>query len=289
MCFPLLHLPRIRTGPDSPRPSWKLRIQLPNRFFVTSSLQLETFSRRQACHQNRYVVYVLKEPYFPNAGDDKEEKPMRLFQRSLAAQVGSNLPRATRRARNCAPGASGAFLFALLMMTAASCGNSSLQSAQRPDSSPSGFRIESAAFKQGAFIPSRFSCSGENLSPPLKWMDPPPGARSFALIVDDPDAPGGVWTHWVVFNLPAQTRALDENAPKQDKLSNGALQGLNSFESVGYGGPCPPPGKAHRYFFRLYALDTVLTLQPRAPREDVAPALKGHTLGETELMGLFKR
>ena len=215
---------------------------------------------------------------------------MHLFHRSLSAQVGGNLPRANRRTKNCAPGPSGAFLVALLlMMTAASCGNSSLQFAQGPDPSPSGFRIESAAFNQGALIPPRFSCNGENVSPPLKWTDPPAGAHSFALIVDDPDAPGGTWTHWVVFNLPAQTRALDENAPKQDKLPNGGLQGLNSFESVGYGGPCPPPGKAHRYFFRLYALDTVLRLQPRAPREDVAPALKGHTLGETQLMGLFKR
>jgi Raf kinase inhibitor-like YbhB/YbcL family protein len=214
---------------------------------------------------------------------------MRVFHRSIAAQVDRNLPSANRRTKKRAPGPSGAFLFALLVMTAASCGNSSLQSAQRPDPSPSGFRIESAAFKQGAFIPPRFSCSGENVSPPLKWMDPPAGARSFALIVDDPDAPGGIWTHWVVFNLPAQTRALDENAPKQDKLPNGALQGLNSFESVGYGGPCPPPGKAHRYFFRLYALNTVLRLQPRAPGEDILSALKGHTLGQAQLMGLFKR
>ncbi|HET9180070.1 MAG TPA: YbhB/YbcL family Raf kinase inhibitor-like protein [Terriglobia bacterium] len=214
---------------------------------------------------------------------------MPLFHGSLAAQVARNLPRATRRIRKCAPGPTGAFLLALLMVTAASCGNSSLQSAQRPDPSPSGFRIESAAFKQGAFIPPRFSCSGENVSPPLKWTDPPAGARSFALIVDDPDAPAGTWTHWVVFNLPAQSRALDENAPKQDKLSNGALQGLNSFESVGYGGPCPPPGKAHRYFFRLYALNTVLSVQPRADREDVLSALKGHTVGEAQLMGVFKR
>lgn len=213
---------------------------------------------------------------------------MPLFHGSLAAQVARDLSPANRR-KNCAPGPSGAFLFALLMVTTASCGNSSLKSAPRPDPSSSGFRIESAAFKQGAFIPPRFSCSGENVSPPLNWTDPPEVARSFALIVDDPDAPGGTWTHWVVFNLPAQTRALDENAPKQDKLPNGGLQGLNSFESVGYGGPCPPPGKAHRYFFRLYALNTVLSMQPRADREDVLSALKGHTVGEAQLMGVFKR
>jgi len=214
---------------------------------------------------------------------------MRLFHQCLSTHVARKLLRATRRTTECAPGPSGAFLFLLLIMTAASCGNCLLWSAQRRDLSPAGFRMESAAFTQGTLIPPRFSCSGENISPPLKWTNPPAGVRSFALIVDDPDAPGGIWTHWVVFNLPAQTRALDENAPKQDKLPNGGLQGTNSFESVGYGGPCPPPGKAHRYFFRLYALDTVLTLQPRAPREDVVSALKGHTLGETQLMGLFKR
>ena len=214
---------------------------------------------------------------------------MRLFHRSLAAQVACNFPRSGCRTKKCAPGRSGGFLFALLMVMAAVCGNSSLRSAQSPSPPPSGFRIESAAFKQGAFIPPRFSCSGENVSPPLRWTNPPAGARSFALIVEDPDAPGGVWTHWVVFNLPAQSRALDENAPKQDKLPNGGLQGLSSFGSVGYGGPCPPPGNAHRYFFRLYALDNVLRLQPRARREDLLSALKGHTLGEAQLMGTFKR
>ncbi|TAM82265.1 MAG: YbhB/YbcL family Raf kinase inhibitor-like protein [Acidobacteria bacterium] len=214
---------------------------------------------------------------------------MRQFHRSHPAQVVDRLSGPARHPGRLARSLCRTFHCLLLVATAAACGNSLLQSAQRPGPSPSGFRIESAAFKEGAFIPSRFSCQGENISPPLKWTDPPSGSRSFALIVDDPDAPGGTWTHWVVFNLRGQTRALDENTPKQGELPNGGLQGLTSFGNVGYGGPCPPPGKAHHYFFRLYALDTVLSLQPGAPREDVLAALKGHTLGRAQLTGLFKR
>jgi Raf kinase inhibitor-like YbhB/YbcL family protein len=214
---------------------------------------------------------------------------MRPFQQSRVALVMQKLSSMARRSGRREPGLPITLLFSLLLGTAASCSNSALQSAQSPDPSQSGFRIESSAFKEGAFIPARFSCQGENVSPPLKWTDPPAGTRSLALIVDDPDAPAGTWTHWVVFNLPAQTRAMEENAPKQDELTNGGLQGMTSFGSVGYGGPCPPPGKPHRYFFKLYALDTMLSLKPGASREEVVTALKGHTLGEAQLMGRFKR
>src|SRR5574337_341540 len=214
---------------------------------------------------------------------------MHQFHRSHTAQVVDRLSRATHCPEKLAPGLCQAFLSLLLVAIAISCGNSSLLSAQQPDPSTSGFRIESTSFKGGAFIPARFSCQGENISPPLKWTNAPTGARSFALIVDDPDAPGGIWTHWVVFNLPGQTRALDESVPKRDELPNGGLQGLTSFGSVGYGGPCPPPGKAHHYIFRLYALDAMLSLQPGASREDVLAALKGHALGQAQLTGLFKR
>lgn len=127
------------------------------------------------------------------------------------------------------------------------------------------------------------------MSPPLAWTDPPAGTRSFALIVEDPDAPAGTWTHWVVYNLPAQVRAMEANTPKQAELPNGGLQGTSSFGTVGYGGPCPPAGKAHRYFFRLYALDAVLNLKAGAAKSDVLAALKGHVLGEAQLMGRFKR
>jgi Raf kinase inhibitor-like YbhB/YbcL family protein len=177
----------------------------------------------------------------------------------------------------------------VLLMPVLSCGKPASASGQRNEPARSSFRIESSAFKQGATIPTRYSCQGENISPPLAWANPPSGARSFALIVEDPDAPAGTWTHWVVYNLPAQARAMPENTPKQGELPNGGLQGTSSFGSVGYGGPCPPPGRAHRYFFRLYALDTVLALKAGAAKADVLAALKGHVLGEAQLMGRFKR
>jgi len=182
-----------------------------------------------------------------------------------------------------------AFLFPILLAPVASCGNSGSSSAQGHSASPSGFRIESAAFKEGADIPARFTCEGENVSPQLAWTAPPGNARSFVLIVEDPDAPAGIWTHWVVYNLPAQTRAMEENTPKQAELPGGGVQGRNSFGRVGYGGPCPPAGRAHRYFFRLYALDTLLKLAPGATRLDVLAAMKGHIVGEAHLMGRFKR
>jgi Raf kinase inhibitor-like YbhB/YbcL family protein len=177
----------------------------------------------------------------------------------------------------------------VLLVPAVSCGSSAHAPAQGSGPSPSGFRIESAAFKEGASIPVRFTCEGEDISPALSWSGAPAGTRSFALIVDDPDAPAGVWTHWVVYNLPAQTNAMDENQPKQARLPNGGLQGLSSFGHVGYGGPCPPPGPAHRYFFRVYALDAVLSLEPGASKQQVLAAMKGHILGHAQLMGRFKR
>ncbi|HET7212259.1 MAG TPA: YbhB/YbcL family Raf kinase inhibitor-like protein [Terriglobia bacterium] len=177
----------------------------------------------------------------------------------------------------------------LLLLPVVSCGDSASASAQRNNPARSSFHLESAAFKEGAFIPARFSCQGENVSPPLAWSGPPSGARSFALIVEDPDAPAGTWTHWVAYNLPAQSRAMAENTPEQGELANGGLQGTSSFGSVGYGGPCPPPGKAHRYFFRLYALDTLLDLKAGANSPDVLAAMQGHVMGEAQLMGRFKR
>lgn len=177
----------------------------------------------------------------------------------------------------------------ILLLPVVSCGDSASASAQGKDPAHSSFHLESTAFKEGAFIPTRFSCQGENVSPPLAWTGPPSGARSFALIVEDPDAPAGTWTHWVAYNLPAQSRAMTANMPKQGELANGGLQGTSSFGSVGYGGPCPPPGKAHRYFFRLYALDTLLDLKAGATRSEVQAAMKSHVVGEAQLMGRFKR
>ena len=183
----------------------------------------------------------------------------------------------------------GVVLIPLLVAPAISFGSPPSPSAQTRDSSPAGFRITSAAFHEGASIPVRFTCKSEDVSPPLAWTAPPHGTRSLALIVEDPDAPGGIWTHWLVFNLPAQVQALSENEPKQAQLPGGGIQGRNSFGNIGYGGPCPPAGPAHRYLFRLYALDSMLSLKAGASRQEVLAAIKGHVLGHTQLMGRFKR
>jgi len=151
------------------------------------------------------------------------------------------------------------------------------------------FALKSQAFKEGDLIPTKYTCEGPDVSPPLRWGDPPHGTRSFALIADDPDAPMGTWVHWVIFNLPERQRDLPEGVLTQETLPNGARQGLNNFKNVGYGGPCPPPGKPHRYYFRLYALDTMLDLKPRATKSRVLEACKGHILAEAELMGRFGR
>ena len=214
---------------------------------------------------------------------------MRPFHRSRTTLIPSRRLRKVRHSSRFARSLCCAFLPLLLLLQVASCGGAEAGSAQAHDPSPAGFRIESPAFKEGATIPVRFTCKGENVSPQLAWTNPPAGTRSFVLIVEDPDAPAGVWTHWVVYNLPAQTRAMDETAPKQPRLPDGGLQGVTSFGGVGYGGPCPPPGNAHRYFFRLYALDTALNLLPGAAKQDVVAAMKGHVLGKAELMGRFKR
>lgn len=149
--------------------------------------------------------------------------------------------------------------------------------------------IKSSAFKTQERIPTKYTCDGADISPPLSWTDVPEKTQSFALISDDPDAPMGTWVHWVIYDLPADTRELHEGIAKKETLENGAKQGITDFRKVGYGGPCPPPGPAHRYFFKLYALDTKLGLPPRATKKDVEKAMKGHILAQTELIGLYKR
>lgn len=151
------------------------------------------------------------------------------------------------------------------------------------------FSISSSDFQNGAEIPKKFTCDGADSSPELSWTDPPKGTHSLALIADDPDAPGGVFTHWVLFNLPEDTRNLSANVSKVDELPNGARQGRNGFRKLGYGGPCPPPGKPHRYFFKLYALDRKVDLKPGATREDLERAIQGHTVGTAEIMGKYSR
>lgn len=148
--------------------------------------------------------------------------------------------------------------------------------------------LTSTAFVPAEPIPPRYTCAGDDVSPPLQWSAPPDGTQSFALIADDPDAPGRTWVHWVLFNLPAGTRDLPEAVPPDADLSGGGRHGNNSWKRLGYGGPCPPSG-THRYFFKLFALDTVLDLDAGASKDDVLQAMQGHVLAQTELMGTYTR
>jgi len=151
------------------------------------------------------------------------------------------------------------------------------------------FQITSTAFSSGASIAKNYTCDGPDASPSLNWTGAPAGTQSFALIADDPDAPAGTWVHWVLYNLPANATELPEGVKKQEQLPDGTLQGRNDFRKVGYNGPCPPPGKPHRYFFKLYALNAKLTLKAGATKNDVESAMKGHILAQTELMGKYGR
>lgn len=151
------------------------------------------------------------------------------------------------------------------------------------------FSFSSPAFKNGERIPVKYTCDDKDVSPPLSWSGFPEGTRSFALIMDDPDAVGAVFTHWVLFNLPGGVRELPEGLPKAGTLEGGGVHGGNDFGKVGYGGPCPPPGKPHRYRFRLYALDTELSLGVGSSKEEVLRAVEGHVLAMAELTGTYGR
>ncbi len=151
------------------------------------------------------------------------------------------------------------------------------------------FSLQSKSFSDGGEIPRKYSCEGEDLSPELSWSEPPAGTQSLALIADDPDAPAGTWVHWVAFDIPSQTRQLPEGAGKGASLPGGGQQGRNDFRKSGYGGPCPPPGKPHRYFFKLYALDAKLALKAGATKQELEQAMKGHVLAQAQIMGTFKR
>jgi hypothetical protein len=151
-----------------------------------------------------------------------------------------------------------------------------------------GIKIESSAFKEGGMIPVKYTCDGEDVSPPLKWGDLPTGTKSIALIADDPDAPVGTWVHWVLYNLPSDLRALPENLPPKKTLEDGAVHGTSDFKRPGYGGPCPPGG-THRYFFKIYALDKKMDLAPGATKAQLVNAMEGHILDSGQLMGKYKR
>ncbi len=152
------------------------------------------------------------------------------------------------------------------------------------------FTINSTAFKEGGTIPGQYTCDGPDASPRLSWEGAPAATRSFALIMDDPDAPVGTFNHWVLYDLPAGTTGLSEGVSKEATLPDGAKQGMTSFRRVGYGGPCPPKGPAHRYFFTLYALDIpALGLGSKASKEEVENKMKGHILGKAVIMGKYGR
>jgi hypothetical protein len=145
------------------------------------------------------------------------------------------------------------------------------------------FTLTSSAFANGEAIPSRYTCEGENLSPPLRWSGTPDGTRSLALVVDDPDAPVGTFTHWLAWGIDPEAGGLAEGQPAP-------AEGRNDFRVIGYGGPCPPPGHGpHRYFFKLYALDSDLALPAGASRAELERALEGHVLARAELVGIYER
>ncbi|HUT19210.1 MAG TPA: YbhB/YbcL family Raf kinase inhibitor-like protein [Anaerolineae bacterium] len=146
----------------------------------------------------------------------------------------------------------------------------------------------SAAFEDGAAIPAQYTCDGADISPPLEWGDPPPNTGSFALIMDDPDAPIGTWVHWVIYDLPAEARSLAEGVPGEPHLAGGGVQGRNSWPKTGYGGPCPPSG-THRYFFKLYALDVVLGAGPGLTKKELLEEMGEHILAQAQLVGTYSR
>lgn len=176
-----------------------------------------------------------------------------------------------------------------LIGAAASCGSEKSDKTQAgKGANKMSLVITSTAFKQEGMIPSQYTCDGADISPQLAWTNVPDGVKSFALICDDPDAPVGDWVHWVIYNLPADAREIAEKLNNVEKLPNGALHGKNDFNKFGYGGPCPPGG-THRYFFKLYALDTVLNLTGAVTKKTLLEAMKGHILAQGELMGKYKR
>jgi len=151
------------------------------------------------------------------------------------------------------------------------------------------FQLASSAFDEGGKIPVKYTEDGANVSPPLQWENPPQGAQSFTLILEDPDAPAGIWVHWVLYGIPGDAVSLPEAIEPQRELPNGTRQGRNDFQRIGYGGPAPPPGGAHRYVFTLHALDVPLNLEPGATKTQLLPAMEEHVLEEARLIGLYAR
>jgi Raf kinase inhibitor-like YbhB/YbcL family protein len=186
-----------------------------------------------------------------------------------------------------------ALLVACLVTGLSGCGAGATPTAGPASSSPlptnSNFTITSPEFASGKPVPRKYTCDGGDSSPPLRWGEPPAGTRSLALIVDDPDAPGGTWVHWVLYNLPVTTRSLPEAVAQDPNGPDGSRQGRNSFGRSGYGGPCPPGGSTHHYFFRLYALDTEANPPAEATADQLQSAMDKHILAYAELVGTYSK
>jgi Raf kinase inhibitor-like YbhB/YbcL family protein len=183
--------------------------------------------------------------------------------------------------------------FALSVMFAVACAKQPATPTQNPpnrqspENTPEVMKLMSSAFAEGQRIPRPYTCDGVNVSPPLEWSGVPKTAQTLAIIAEDPDAPAGTWVHWVLYNLPAANIGMVENLTQDEKLKAGGFQGKNDFEKIGYGGPCPPSG-THRYFFKIYAIDTELSLKAGATKADVENAMAGHVVSQAQLMGTYR-
>lgn len=181
----------------------------------------------------------------------------------------------------------------LLCLLSGACAHSPQPVSNQPNPGPPRkaaapqIKVTSVAFKEGEPIPRPYTCQGINISPPLEWTATPE-AKTLAIMANDPDAPSGAWTHWLVYNLPAATMGLIENMPTQEKVVGGGIQGKNDFGRVGYGGPCPPSG-THRYFFKVYALDTELPSKHGVTKDQLLKAMEGHLLAQGQLVGTYSR
>ena len=190
------------------------------------------------------------------------------------------------------PGRYASFAFSFFAAFHFACAGQPQPVEQQPVSTPKeervGLKLTSTAFTEGQPIPKQYTCDGINISPPLEWTGVLKTAKTLAIICDDPDAPGGTWVHWVLYNLPADKIGLIENTPTTETLSGGGMQGTNDFKKFGYGGPCPPSG-THRYFFKVYALDAELPLKPGATKAEVEKAMEGHVVTQGQFMGKYGR
>jgi len=190
----------------------------------------------------------------------------------------------------CAGGRAGRNALRSLFIMAIALGASATTSAlAQTGEKAMAFTISSSSFSNGGEIAKKFTCDGADVSPQLAWSEPPAGTKALALLVDDPDAPIGNWTHWVLWNLPVSARGLPEGVSKTAKLPDGSEQGKNDFPKTGYNGPCPPAGKPHRYYFKLFALDGKLEMKAGAGKPELEAAMKGHILAQAETMGRYGR